>query len=462
MRDLGSHASRCKRSVQSRLNEFIGSYGYGALEVPVLEATELFLRKSGGALASQMYSFTDPGSNSVSLRPEFTSAIMRHYLETTSGAATDSVKRWQYAGPVFRYDPDNVASNGQFTQVGAELIGSHSTLADAELLSLAAGMPAALGIADYRVRVADLDVLDGVLDTVGLSDRARSFIVANMNRISSNQSTMSATLQRAAELHIASGRDVLPEENDLADAVSGLPDDEARHVLAGFMRWNGASGVPIGQRSSDEIVDRLLRKLRGGDDPDTVERGLTLAARLAAVNGDPADAIPQARSIVVSAGGDTSAIDRLTDLVNLVDDEPALKGHLQIDFSLARGIAYYNGIIFDIVRGVGATNLGGGGRYDSLSRALGGPHTVPALGFAFTLESLLEVMPADDPAIVRPQPVIVAPAGSDEYGTAMRAAREVRAQGGVAILDVSGKGNPGGNASDSAVVRELASEGRSQ
>ena len=61
MRDLGSHASRGKRSVQSRLNEFIGSYGYGALEVPVLEATELFLRKSGGALASQMYSFTDPG-----------------------------------------------------------------------------------------------------------------------------------------------------------------------------------------------------------------------------------------------------------------------------------------------------------------------------------------------------------------------------------------------------------------
>ena len=108
--------------------------------------------------------------------------------------------RW----PGFRYDPDNVASNGQFTQVGAELIGSHSTLADAELLSLAAGVPAALGIADYRVRVADLDVLDGVLDTVGLSDRARSFIVANMNRISSNQSTMSATLQRAAELHIAS------------------------------------------------------------------------------------------------------------------------------------------------------------------------------------------------------------------------------------------------------------------
>ena len=189
---------------------------------------------------------------------------------------------------------------------------------------------------------------------------------------------------------------------------------------------------------------------------------MTLAARLAAIEGDPADAIPRARSIVVSAGGDTSAIDRLTELVNLVDDEPLLKGHLQIDFSLARGIAYYNGIIFDIVHGVGATNLGGGGRYDSLSRALGGPDTVPALGFAYTLESLLEVMSADDPASAMPQPVIVAPAGSDEYVAALRAAREVRAQGGVAILDVSGKGNPGGNAPDSVVVRALASEGRSQ
>lgn len=62
--------------------QLIGSYGYRYLETPILESTELFLRKSGGELASRMYSFTDAGSNSVSLRPEFTSPIVRHYLNT--------------------------------------------------------------------------------------------------------------------------------------------------------------------------------------------------------------------------------------------------------------------------------------------------------------------------------------------------------------------------------------------
>ena len=96
-------------------------------DVPILESTELFLRKSGGDLASQMYSFNDPGSNAVSLRPEFTSAIMRHYLESTCAVDHDPVVRWQYAGPVFRYDlgnPPPADNSGQFTQVGAELIGS--------------------------------------------------------------------------------------------------------------------------------------------------------------------------------------------------------------------------------------------------------------------------------------------------------------------------------------------------
>ena len=90
----------------------------------------------------------------------------------------------------------------------------------------------------------------------------------------------------------------------------------------------------------------------------------------------------------------------------LVSDEPALRGHLVINFALARGIAYYNGIIFDIVAGDGdggtagggvpvGSVLGGGGRYDGLARALGSVRDVPALGFACTLETLLEAMPVE-------------------------------------------------------------------
>ena len=446
MRDLSDDACRRKQAAERRLADAIARYGYRPLDVPVLESTELFLRKSGGDLASQMYSFADPGSNAVSLRPEFTSAIMRHYLEITAGASESPVTRWQYAGPVFRYDlghPPPADNSGQFTQVGAELVGSNSILADAELLSLAGDIPAQLGIADYRLHLADLDVLDGILDTVGLSDRARAFIVANMNRIGDDAGNLAATLRRADELHIVAGRGLPSEETDLAAAVAGLPDDAARAVLSGFMRWNSSPDTPLGRRSPDEIVDRLLRKLRGGDASDAIERGLALAGRLAGVNGQPGDALPQARAIAADCGADATAIDRLTELVELVGAEPSIAGRLLIDFSLARGIAYYNGIIFDVTHGSGDAVLGGGGRYDALALALGGSDTVPALGFAYTLESLLSVMPGDNIPLSDGDAVLVSVSNGGSNADALRAAADIRRQGNVAVLDVGGSSAAG-------------------
>ena len=438
MSDSSPAACLRKRDVERRLADFIARFGYAPLEVPILEATELFLRKSGGDLAARMYSFTDPGSNAVSLRPEFTSAIMRHYLERNPDVGRPSLARWQYSGPVFRYDPGSAAGSGQFTQVGAELVGSNSILADAELLTLASGVPGELGIAKYQLRLADLDVLDSVLDTVGLSDRARAFIVSNMNRIGDGADRLSDILSRAAELHIVSGIGLPDEETPLAAAVSGMPDDIARTVLSGFMRWNSSADAPLGRRSPDEIVDRLLRKLRGGDDAGAIARGVALAGQLAAVRGEPSVALPQARSIVAASGADPAAVRRLTDLAALVGDEPSIAGRLTIDFSLARGIAYYNGIIFDIALTDGEEPLGGGGRYDALARALGAAGPVPALGFAFTLESLLAAMPANGPAGATADAVFVAPEDPANPAAALRTAAQLRREGRTAVLDVGG------------------------
>ena len=441
MRDLDAAACRRVEAVVSKLAESIGRYGYERLDVPILESTELFLRKSGGELASQMYSFGDPGSNEVSLRPEFTSAIMRYYLEGVS--ESDGVVRWQYSGPVFRYDlgnPPPAVNSGQFTQVGAELIGSDSILADAELVSLASEIPDQLGISDFRLRLADLDVLDSVLDTVGLSDRAREFIVANMNRIGDSSDNLAATLRRADELHMISGRGLHDEEAELAEAVAGLPEGLARSVLAGFLQWHASPQIPLGRRSPDEIVDRLLRKLRGGDAPDAIERGLNLAGQLARVKGSPEQALGQVRSVALSAGANAGPYERFAELVALVGEEPAVAGRLEIDFSLARGIAYYNGIIFDVVHGADGIALGGGGRYDALALALGRSDPVPALGFAYTLESLLEAMPAGENAADAVDAVLVKAENANGNRAALSAAREIRRSGGVAVLDVGDGG----------------------
>ena len=81
MRDLFEEENRRKLHVQSELQAALSLCGYLTVDTPVLEPTDIFLRKSGGELASQMYSFTEPGGRQVSLRPEFTAQVIRLYLQ---------------------------------------------------------------------------------------------------------------------------------------------------------------------------------------------------------------------------------------------------------------------------------------------------------------------------------------------------------------------------------------------
>ncbi len=231
MRDLSQESWRTKRNLQDRLVELFGGFGYRTLDTPILEPTDLFLRKSGGELASRIYSFTDPGSNLVSLRPEFTSSIMRHYLEHAS--VTDLPARWQYAGPVFRYEASSPEASGQFTQIGAELVGAPGVMADAEVLGLAAQVLSRLNVAGWRLELADLDVLNSVLDAVGVSERARTFIISRVPRLRQGRQVIPQLLEEARHLHVT-GRG--GEDDYLSQAIVGLDDDRARVVLRGLLQ----------------------------------------------------------------------------------------------------------------------------------------------------------------------------------------------------------------------------------
>jgi histidyl-tRNA synthetase len=436
MHDLSSEAWWRKRRLQDLVTELIGSFGYRCLETPILEPTELFLRKSGGELASRLYSFTDTGSNSVSLRPEFTSPIMRHYLEHAAGIELPA--RWQYAGPVFRFEIADPKSSGQFTQVGAELLGADSIMADAEVLSLAALVPSQLGLADWRLVLADLDVLSSILDAVGVSERARAFIVSSMPRLREGRRAVPSVLEQAHRFRLG-GRS--GEDDYLAQAIQGLDDSQARVVLQGLLQWTAAD--QLGQRNPDEVVDRLLRKLKGTDDEARLRRGLELGADLAAVEGEPGAALDAAGSVVREAGANQAAFDRLAETLDLLlSASGRLGGHLALDFGLVRGLAYYNGIVFEITHPAWPGSLGGGGRYDALARALGSPERLPALGFAFNLEALLALTEAaigDGASLAaRPETLVLA-ADSESCRQALEATLELHQQGLPAELDVAGR-----------------------
>ena len=437
MQDLSQESWRHKRELQDRLLDFFGSFGYRCLETPILEPTELFLRKSGGELASRMYCFTDAGSNSVSLRPEFTAQIMRHYLEHISEMQLPA--RWQYSGPVFRYDPSQTDGTGQFTQVGAELLGSAAILADVELLGMAAGVPAQVGITGSRLELADLDVLHSLLDSVGLSERALSFIIGSMPLLRQGRQAVPAAMERARRLNLTGLN--ATDENHLGQAVKGLEDEQARRVLQGLLQWSAPGHV--GQRDPEEVVDRLLRKVRGTDDESSLRRGLEVASDLAAVCGEPGSAMEAVLTVLRDARADTTPWDRLKEVLDLLLTEPGMAGSVVLDFGLVRGLAYYNGVIFEISHPQWPSGLGGGGRYDGLARALASPEPVPALGFAFNLEALLALTGGpgsrDDPSLVTPGALVLAQ-DSGSYREALRACQELRQKGIQTELDIGKRG----------------------
>ncbi len=472
-----------QRSVQQRLSRLFGVFGYQTLELPILGPAELFLRKSGGELASQMYSFADAGGSQVSLRPEFTAPIMRHYLDC-AGQAPLPV-RWQYVGPVFRYSgagSSPALGGGQFTQIGAELIGSSTVLADAELLGMAARVPVELDLEDWRLRIGDLAVLHSLLDVAGLSERSRSFIVSQIPSLAQGTSGIEAAVERAEQLHLVGPG---PGGEDLGLAISGLDDDQARKVLQGFLGWktgnvqgsthhqigslpgallapnadasvlgppeDGESGEEgenwgdFGRRDPSEIVNRLLRKIRGSDDRANLRRGMELVAQLVAIKGPPAAALEIAERLMQKAGAHMAALKRLADLVELLrgpDDTGTPRvgpDNLEIDFGLARGLAYYNGIIFEVRHSSLSGPLGGGGRYDDLARALGSKEIVPALGFAYNLEALLHVLGIDNSqgdSMAGLSRVLVVAADRQSFGAAMEKVEDLGRAGFSAELDL--------------------------
>ena len=420
-----------KRYLQEHLLQLIGSYGYYYVETPILEPTELFLRKAGGELASRMYSFTDTGNNSVSLRPEFTSPIMRHYLDHSHEVLLPA--RWQYCGPVFRYD-ENGNGSGQFTQVGAELLGSSGVMSDVELLRLAAEIPSRLEVADFQIKVADLDVVHSILNAVGVSERAAAFIIENVSRLREGRETVPAVMAQARLLNLAA-----PENGDdpLSRAIDGLDDDQSRTVLKGLLEWSGVD--QFGQREPDEVVGRLMSKLRGGDNAAALTHGMELISDLAGINGDPRPSLDALRIVVAEAGADTAAVDRFEEFLQLVLTEPDIARSLKVDLGLVRGLSYYNGLVFEVTYPGSPTPIGGGGRYDSLATALGSEEPVPALGFAYNLETLLQLSHQQwDIAMAdRAQcGAFVMAEGPDGYKQACRTASALRGEGVNTELDV--------------------------
>jgi len=132
--------------------------GYSDVELPIFEDTALFARgvgESTDVVSKEMYTFSDRGDRSVTLRPEGTAGVVRAVIEHKLDRGTLPVKLC-YAGPFFRYERPQAGRYRQLQQVGVEAIGVDDPALDAEVIAVADNGFRSLGLQDFRLEITSL------------------------------------------------------------------------------------------------------------------------------------------------------------------------------------------------------------------------------------------------------------------------------------------------------------------
>ncbi len=344
--DLRKH-----RKVEHIVRESLQAFGFEEIMTPTFEFFDLFLVKSGEKFREETFTFKAPkaqlegGDKELStedartfvLRPEFTAPVCRFFVQSDMNTFPKPLKIF-YVGPVFRYDKPAPGRFREFFQFGVEVFGIPGAIADAEIMYVATNIVQKLGIKDHLLRMNDLNILRELLQENSIEEGVQDKVIGLMDK--ANGDTIKFKLGLLD--------DTTPEGIDAAftDALNDLRLGESLVLtLKQFLYLNGSF--------KDDVLPRARKVLA---------------------------AYPKALQALES-----SNLLRAEQLL----DAGEIKSRV-VDLSLARGLDYYTGLVFEI----DSPSLGkqkqicGGGRYDKLIHDFGGDDT-PATGFAFGLDRLV-------------------------------------------------------------------------
>jgi histidyl-tRNA synthetase len=144
------------------VREWLESYGYRNIRMPILEPTALFKRAIGEVtdiVEKEMYSFEDAlNGDHLTLRPEGTASCVRAVLE--HNLLYNAPQRLWYSGPMFRHEKPQKGRYRQFHQVGVEALGFAGPDIDAEMILMCARLWRKLGIRDVSLQINTLGDLE--------------------------------------------------------------------------------------------------------------------------------------------------------------------------------------------------------------------------------------------------------------------------------------------------------------
>jgi histidyl-tRNA synthetase len=156
--DVLGEQAQARTALEAHARAILEGAGYERIETPAFEATELFARGVGEStdiVSKEMFTFTDAGGRSLTLRPEGTAPVCRAYIEHGMHKRRQPVKLW-YLSSFFRHERAQAGRYRQFWQVGAEALGSDDPAVDAELIVLLAALLREAGVREVSLRVSTL------------------------------------------------------------------------------------------------------------------------------------------------------------------------------------------------------------------------------------------------------------------------------------------------------------------
>ncbi|HPX56689.1 MAG TPA: histidine--tRNA ligase [Syntrophales bacterium] len=144
--------------VEQFARTIFADFGFKEIRVPILEKTELFTRGIGDTtdiVEKEMYTFSDRGTESLTLRPEATASVLRAYIEHNL-FSQNAVLRLFTIGPMFRRERPQKGRYRQFHQIDVEVLGSDDPRIDAELMIMLVRFLNGLGLDNLNLDINSL------------------------------------------------------------------------------------------------------------------------------------------------------------------------------------------------------------------------------------------------------------------------------------------------------------------
>ena len=301
------------QAIEQAARESFQRSGFGEIRTPLLESTDLFSRGIGEAtdvVGKEMYSFSDRGGRSCTLRPEGTASVVRAVLQ--QGLLSQGPQKLWYSGPMFRYERPQAGRQRQFHQIGVEWLGAASSRSDVELIALAWDLLQSLGLGGLEL---ELNSLGSTEDRVAyraalvawleqrsdqLDEDSRARLATNPLRIlDSKNAATQALLEQAPTLAVALSTDsqVRFEAVQQGLIALGIPFRLNPRLVRGLDYYSHtAFEITSDQLGAQATIcgggryDGLIRQLGGAETPAVgwalgMERLLLVLE--AAAQGDP-------------------------------------------------------------------------------------------------------------------------------------------------------------------------------